>query len=140
MTTEMKIVVDAYAWIEVFLGSEAGLRAKKVMEEAENVLTPVTVLAEVARKYVREGAGETTIRKRLATVVEASELVEVDADQAVEAAKATIQLEKRAASSGLRKPSLFDGIVLAAARRNKAKVLTGDEHFKGLAETTWLGA
>ena len=38
----------------------------------------------------------------------------------------------------LRKPSLFDGIVLASAKLNDAKVLTGDEHFKGLAETMWL--
>jgi predicted nucleic acid-binding protein len=103
------------------------------------VLTPGTVLAEIARKYAREGATAQTIRKRLATILEASEPVHVDADLALEAAKATVQLERRAASSGLRKPSLFDGIVLASARRNDAKVLTGDEHFKNLVETVWLG-
>jgi predicted nucleic acid-binding protein len=135
-----KIVVDAYAWIEVFLGSEVGTRAKGIIEEAETVLTPGTVLAEVARKYAREGATAPTIRKRLATMLETSESVDVDADLALEAAKATIQLERRAASSGLRKPSLFDGIVLATARQNDAKVLTGDEHFKDLAETVWLAA
>ncbi|MDA4134212.1 MAG: PIN domain-containing protein [Thaumarchaeota archaeon] len=135
-----KIVVDAYAWIEVFLGSGAGRRAKRIIEEAETVLTPGTVLAEVARKYTREGATAQTIRKRLATMLETSEPVDVDADLALEAAKATVQLERRAASSGLRKPSLFDGIVLATARRNDAKVLTGDEHFKDLGETVWLAA
>ena len=41
----MKIVVDAYAWIEVFLGSETGQRAKSIIEEAEGVLTPGTVLS-----------------------------------------------------------------------------------------------
>jgi len=138
--TATKIVVDAYAWIEVFLGSEAGLRAKGIMGEAESVLTPGTVLAEVARKYAREGSTTPTIRKRLATMLETSEPVDVDADLAFEAAKTTIQLERRAASSGSRKPSLFDGIVLASARRNNAKVLTGDEHFRDLAETIWLGA
>jgi len=139
----MKIVVDAYAWIEVFLGSETGQRAKSIIEDAEGVLTPGTVLAGLrdhgAQEVEREAA-EPTVRKRLATMLEASEAVDVDADLAVEAAKATIQLERRAASSGLRRPSLFDGIVLASARMNKAKVLTGDEHFKGLAETVWLGA
>ncbi len=138
--TATKIVVDAYAWIEVFLGSEPGRRAKGIIEEAENVLTPGTVLAEVARKYVREGTAESTVRKRLATMLETSELVEVDSDLALEAARAAVQLERRASASGLRKPSLFDGIVLASARRSKAKVLTGDEHFKALAETVWLGA
>ncbi len=72
-------------------------------------------------------------------MLEASETVDMDADLALEAAKATIQLERRAASSNLRKPSLFDGIVLASARRTGAKVLTGDEHFKNLTETMWLG-
>jgi len=134
-----KIVVDAYAWIEVFLGSETGRRTKGIIEDAEAVLTPGTVLAEVARKYVREGAAESTVRKRLATILETSELVDVDADLALEAAKATAELDRRASSSGLRRPSLFDGIVLASARRNKAKVLTGDEHFKTLTETVWLG-
>ncbi len=135
-----KIVVDAYAWIEVFLGSETGQRAKRVIEDAENVLTPGTVLAEVARKYVREGAAESTVRKRLATILETSEIVCIDADLALEAAKATVKLDRRASSSGLRKPSLFDGIVLASAKRNKARVVTGDEHFKALPETVWLGA
>ncbi len=136
----LKIVVDAYAWIEVFLGSEAGRRAKGVIEEAESVLTPGTVLAEVARKYTREGATAPMIRKRLAKMLESSEPVDVDVDLALEAAKATVQLGRRAESSRLRKPSLFDGIVLASARRNDAKVLTGDEHFKDLAETIWIGA
>jgi predicted nucleic acid-binding protein len=135
----MKIVVDAYAWVEVFLGSESGLQAKRVIEEAEHVLTPETVLAEVARKYAREGAADSTIRKRLATMLEASEPVDIDAHLALEAAKATLRLEKQAASSGLRRPSLFDGIVLASATLNDAKVLTGDEHFKGLPETVWVG-
>jgi predicted nucleic acid-binding protein len=136
----MKIVVDAYAWIEVFLGSESGRRAKRIIEGADSVLTPGTVLAEVARKYVREGAAESTVRKRLATMLETSVLVDVDADLALEAARAAVQLDRSASSSGLRKPSLFDGIVLASARRNKAQVLTGDQHFKALNETVWIGA
>ncbi len=123
-----------------FIAARLGRRAKRIIEEAETVLTPGTVLAEVARKYTREGATAQTIRKRLATMLETSEPVDVDADLALEAAKATVQLERRAASSGLRKPSLFDGIVLATARRNDAKVLTGDEHFKDLGETVWLAA
>jgi predicted nucleic acid-binding protein len=135
----MKIVVDAYAWVEVFLGSEAGARVKGVLRDAEGVLTPGTVLAEVARKYMREGMTAATVRKRLATISEASEVLDVDADLAVAAARATIGLDQRAGARGLGKPSLFDGIVLASARVNDAKVITGDEHFRGLPETIWVG-
>jgi predicted nucleic acid-binding protein len=52
----VKIVADSYAWIEVFLGSAAGDDARRSMLEAEEVFTPDTVLAEIARKYNREGS------------------------------------------------------------------------------------
>ena len=84
-------------------------------------------MAEVARKYLREGAAVTTIRKSLSTILEASELLDLDAELALTAARATIRLERRAEASGLRRPNLFDGIVMASARLNGAKVLTGDE-------------
>ncbi len=137
--TAVKIVADSYAWIELFSGTAVGLEVKNIMEQAESVITPDTVLAEVARKYFREGVGEGTVRKRLATILEASEPAYVDEIAAVEAARTYAQLEKKARERRLKKPSLFDAIVLAIARINHAKVLTGDEHFEGLAETIWLG-
>jgi len=48
-------------------------------------------------------------------------------------------LERKSKNEGLAKPSLFDGIVLATARLRRARVVTGDQHFKGLSETVWLG-
>ena len=135
----MKIVADAYAWIELFAGTRKGEFAKSKLEEAETVITPDTVLAEVARKYIREGIKEETARQRLSTILEASEPAYVDDGIALEAAKAYHQLEKRAKDAGLEKPSLFDALVLAVARKNDGKVLTGDEHFEGLPETMWIG-
>ena len=134
----MKIVADAFAWIELFAGTRKGEFVKNQMGGAETVITPDTVLAEVARKYIREGINEETTRKRLSTVLEASVPAYIDDDVAVEAGKAYLQLEKRARDSGLEKPSLFDALVLAVARRSDGKVLTGDEHFEGLPETLWI--
>ena len=138
--TAVKIVADAYAWIELFSGTRNGEFAKARMEEAETVITPDSVLAEVARKYLREGMKEETTRQRLSTILEASEPAFVDDDIAIEAGKAYFQLEKRAKASGLENPSLFDALVLAVARRNDGKVLTGDAHFKGLPETIWISS
>ena len=134
----MKIVADAYAWIELFSGTKNGEFAKARMEEAETVITPDSVLAEVARKYLREGMKEKTTRQRLSTILEASEPAFIDDDIAIEAGKAYLQLERRAKASGLEKPSLFDALVLAVARKNDGKVLTGDAHFEGLPETMWI--
>ncbi|HYB75404.1 MAG TPA: PIN domain-containing protein [Nitrososphaerales archaeon] len=136
----MKIVADAYAWIELFSGTRNGEFAKARMEEAETVITPDSVLAEIARKYLREGMKEETTRQRLSTILEASEPAFIDDDIAIEAGKAYLQLEKRAKASGLEKPSLFDALVLAVARRHDGKVLTGDTHFEGLPETIWISS
>lgn len=135
----MKIVADSSAWIELFSGTSKGEEAKSKMEEAESVITPDTVLAEVARKYLREGIKESIIRHRLSTILEASEPAYVDDTTAIEAAKTYVQLEKKAREERLKKPSLFDAVVLAVARINQGKVLTGDEHFENLPETIWLG-
>lgn len=135
-----KIVADAYAWIELFAGTPRGEDAKTEMEQAETLITPDTVLAEVARKYLREGVEELTVRRRLSTILEASEPAYVDDDVAVEAARAYAQLQKKAKDEGLEKPSLFDALVLAVARRNGASVLTGDGHFRDLPETLWMGS
>lgn len=136
----VKIVADAYAWVELFSGSEKGEFVKREMEEAETVITPDTVVAEVARKYIREGIEERIVRNRLSTILEASEPAHIDDEVAIEAGKAYLQLETRARKLGFKKPSLFDGLVLAVARITDSKVLTGDKHFKGLPETIWIEA
>ena len=135
----MKIVVDAYAWIEIFLGSEKGVKAKEALEKASEVYTPDTVLAEIARKYLREGISLEEIVERLKIVTEVSNILSIDLDIALEAAKSYIELSKEARREGLRNPSLFDAIVLSAARTVKAKVLTGDKHFRSRPETIWIG-
>jgi predicted nucleic acid-binding protein len=137
--TEVKIVADSYAWIEIFLGTAAGDEARKRMMAAEEVFTPDTVLAEIARKYHREGISDATIRTRLTSILEASEVLHIDEEVALAAGKAYRELESKARDEELRKPSLFDAVVLADARIQDAKVLTGDRHFEGLPETSWLG-
>ena len=121
----MKIVAEAYAWIELFAGTSKGGFAKSRMEEAETAITPDTVLAGVARKYIREGIKEETARQRPSTILEASEPACVDDGIALEAAKAHVQMEKLAKDAGLQKPSLFDALILVTARKNDAKILTG---------------
>ena len=135
----VKIVVDSYAWIEVFLGSEKGRIAFNAIEESDQVVTPDVVLAEIARKYVREGIKDNLMRNRIRTIVESSQVFGIDEECAAASAKAYFEIEDNARKMKLRKPSLFDGIVLGTARVNESKVLTGDPHFKELPETIWLG-
>ncbi len=121
------------------MGSEKGLEVKEILENAEEIYTPGTVLAEIARKYIREGADEKTAAARLEVIASASNVTHVDVGIALEAAKCNLELMKRAKQSKLSTPSLFDAIVLATGRLLKSKIATGDEHFKNLPETIWVG-
>ncbi|MBO3833307.1 MAG: PIN domain-containing protein [Candidatus Brockarchaeota archaeon] len=132
------MVADSYAWIEYFLGSDYG-RILKDYIDTEELATPSIVLAEVARKYLREGMEEEDVVKRLNFIVANSIVKEIDPELSITAAKAYLELSEKAKAKGLRKPSLTDGIVLATGRTLKAKIVTGDEHFKGLDEVVYMG-
>ena len=134
----MKIVVDSYAWIEIFIGGKGGEKAKEILEKAEETRTPDVVMAEIARKYMREGMKEHTILERLTTIEETSEIVSIDRNIALESAKCYLELTEKAKKERLQAPSLFDAIVLATARKLGAKVVTGDEHLKHADETLWI--
>jgi predicted nucleic acid-binding protein len=82
---------------------------------------------------------EQTILERLATIEETSEITPIDENIALESAKCYLELVDRAKERKLKAPSLFDAILLATARTLGAKLLTGDEHFKGIDETIWIG-
>jgi predicted nucleic acid-binding protein len=134
----VKIVVDTYAWIELLIGSEKGNKVKELIENAQEVYTPSTVLAETARKFFREGIDEKTIKMWLEIITTASVITQIDSATALEAAKCHMELAKKAKISKQNTPSLFDAIVYATARINQCEILTGDEHFKNLHETIWI--
>jgi len=135
----VRIVVDSYAWVEIFAGTERGEKVKGYLAEADEVYTPDLVLAEISRKCIREGLSEEETRERLLAIKEASLIAHMDVDIALEAARCHAALREGDKREGLKEPGLFDAIVLATARVKRSRVATGDEHFKGLKETIWVG-
>ncbi len=135
----MKIVIDSYAWIEHLLGTEKGSKVDIILKNADEVYTPDTVLAEIARKFVRESVDVKTVNEWLAQIVNASTIICLDAKLATSAAGCYLEIQANAIKSKLNLPSLFDAIVLAVSRSLNSKVLTGDQHFKELPETIWIG-
>lgn len=135
----MKIVVDSYAWVELFIASKKGEEVKRLIAEADEAITPDIVLSEVARKYVREGVGEEAILERLAAISNATEVVSIDARVALESGSCYLELQQSSSRRRIGDPSLFDAIILAVTRLRESKVLTGDRHFQGFSETIWLG-
>ena len=135
----MRIVVDSWAWVEVLKMSAAGREAKAQIEQADEAFTPSLALAELARKYLREGVEVQLVRTWLQGVSEATEVYPIDIELAIQSAAAHAELSVKAQREGLDKPGLGDALMLATARATQARLLTGDPHFKGLKEALWVG-
>lgn len=125
----MKYVMDSYAWLEYFMGTEAGKRVNTIVEsEADEKLTPSICMAEIYAKVLKtEDQDKAELRR--AFIKSRSALVALTEDLAVEAAKLDVEMKQRISGWGL-----ADSIVLSTARNRSGKVVTGDAHFKGLPE------
>ncbi|KXB02068.1 hypothetical protein AKJ44_01430 [candidate division MSBL1 archaeon SCGC-AAA261F17] len=124
----MTVLVDSWAWIEYFKGSEAGGRAREIIEDpSETIILSTINIAEVYRRIL-EDYDETKAEEKREVMKDRSFVHPVDEDIAVDSAK--IKIERRW--------GLGDSIIYATAKRENAKVLTGDPHFKGLEETIFI--
>jgi predicted nucleic acid-binding protein len=124
-------VVDAYAWIEYLIGSRAGETVKSLLDrERTETYTCAVTLAEVVSKVAREGADAEIAYDIL---LSNSEVVNADATLSKDAGMLHAALRKSIPDFGL-----ADAYVLALARRIKAKVLTGDPHFRNIKEAILL--
>jgi len=126
--------MDSYAWIELFLGSEKGKKVIEIVSSADEVITPDLVLAEIGRKYIREGANEKEVKNRLKFIEENSVVACLEADISIEGGKAYLELLEKSKKERKNKPALTDSILLALARKYSAKIVSGDKIFEGMKE------
>jgi predicted nucleic acid-binding protein len=129
---KMTVLVDSWAWIEYFKGSAAGEKVKELIENSQDkVIVSAVNIAEVYNSFLRDYS--TPDNKRYAeasrnAMKQRSYVYDVDEEIAVDSAK--VKHEK--------KWGLGDSIIYATARREGAKVLTGDPHFRGLKDVIFL--
>jgi predicted nucleic acid-binding protein len=119
-------VVDSYAWIEYFRGSEAGKRARGFIEGGQAATATITV-AELREKYTREGWPY--FDEDLLFIMSLTAIVNLTKDIAVTAGEINAAMKAKVKGWGM-----ADSITLATAQVAKAKVVTGDKHFKGLKQ------
>jgi len=129
----MRYIVDSYAWLEYFMGTIAGEKAKKIIDSSEEEkLTPTICMAEIYAKVLRVDGVERAELQR-AFIKLRSAVVPLTEEIAVEAAKIDVEMKKTVPGWGL-----ADSIVLGTAKKKKAKVLTSDEHFLDMPETVFI--
>ncbi len=128
----MRYVIDSFAWIEYFMGTKAGEKAKPIIEGVEEKITPTICLAEVYAKTTKAESQELAEKQRT-FIKEKSALAPLDETIAVESAKIDVIMKKKIKGWGL-----ADSIVYAIGITKKAEIVTGDEHFKNLKNVIFI--
>jgi predicted nucleic acid-binding protein len=125
-----KHVVDAYAWIEYLDGSEAGRKVGALLENNGETYTCAMTIAEVVSKVSRKGKN---VKIAYDVLLSNSQIVNVDEELSLQAGLLHSEMRKTLKDFGL-----ADAYVLAVARTVKAKILTGDPHFRGFKEAVMI--
>jgi predicted nucleic acid-binding protein len=127
----IRYVIDAYAWVEYLIGSDAGAKVNEIIEK-ENVeaYTCAVTVAEVISKVARD---KQDVEKAFDILLSNSQILNVDEELSKKTGLLHAEMRKTEKDFGL-----ADAYVLATARELKSKVLTGDPHFKNLKEAVML--
>ena len=124
-------MVDAWAWVEYLIGSEFGAKLKEVLDaDGNEVYTCAITLAEVISKVAREGRD---VEAPYTMLLSNSQVININEDLSKHAGLLHCEMRKTLKDFGL-----ADAYVLATARKLKAKVLTGDVHFKDVKEAVLI--
>jgi predicted nucleic acid-binding protein len=128
----MRYIIDSYAWIEYFMGTKSGEKVKPIIEGLEEKITPTICIAEVYAKALKV-EGEEKAEKLKRFIKEGSALASLDESIALKAAKIDNEMKKKIKGWGL-----ADSIVYATGLIKKAKIVTGDLHFKNLKHVIFI--
>ena len=120
-----KYIVDAWAWIEYFRGSEYGTKVNDILEDSTTeVYTCAITVAEVISKTARNDRDVDAVYDML---LSNSQVIKIDEQISKDAGLSHSRMRQTRKDFGI-----ADAFVLAAANRFEAKIITGDPHFKGL--------
>lgn len=118
------VVVDSYAWIEYADGSDEGARARQYIEGSSTLFTPAIVVAELADRATRLNRHKDWTASLYPFIRHNSTIVSLDDELANRAGEVKWEMRDSSPEAGL-----ADAIVLATARAQEARVLTGDPDF-----------
>ena len=116
------ILIDSYGWVEYFADGPLADRYAAFIEkaDAETTVTPTIVLFEVYRK-IKSMKGE---QKALEAYAQMSRTKVVELTNLISLKAADISITLNL--------GMADSIILATAKAYNAKIMTSDEHLKGI--------
>ena len=123
----IKLIADAYAWIEYLEDSEKGRKAAEYLEDDSNeIFTSSATFAEVVSKFLRLNKDA---RIAIECMNSMSNVINVTKEIANMAGQIHFEAKKKNKNFGM-----LDAFVAATARKLNAKILTGDPDFKNFKD------
>ena len=126
-----RYIVDSWAWLQYLVGSPAGKRAARFIDDGDDVWTHVVTVAEVTSKLKQAGKDYETAAERISSL---SRLVPAEGADAPKVGTLHADMRKKSPSF-----SLADAFTLHLATKSSRRVVTGDPDFKGLREAEFIG-
>jgi predicted nucleic acid-binding protein len=124
-------VVDAWAWIEYFRGSECGAKLNDILEDpATDVYACAITVAEVISKTARNGRD---VEAAYDMLLSNAQIIKIDEQISKQAGLVHSKMRQTKKDFGI-----ADACILATASKLKAKIITGDPHFKDLENTIMI--
>ncbi len=123
----MTVLVDSWAWIEYFKGTPSGGKARSYIEGEEKVIVSAINVAEVRLFLLRHKRAEE--ERLIRFLLSTSFPIPISTEIALQAA--LTKHEKRF--------GMADAIVLETAKLHDAKIVTGDDDFKGEDAAVYIG-
>lgn len=121
--TKGSFIIDSFGWIEYFSEGKSAKEYARYIEKAnpQNFISPTIILFEVYKKILSV-YNEEKAMEAAANIKYATKLIDLSDNLAISAAEISLK----------QKLPMADAIILTTAKNYKAKVITSDNHFKGL--------
>lgn len=127
----MIYLVDSWAWVEYFTGSDAGLILKRLLDKKRHkFITMECTVSELKSYCLRNGRDFSqmyTVLKRNSVILP------VLTSHWLKAAEIRHETRKKIGDFGL-----IDAILVAKQNELKCKVISGDLHFKNLKNAVYI--
>ena len=128
----MIYIVDSWAWIEYFIGSQAGSILKKLLSNKNNKFISMECTISELKIYCL-GANEDF--SRMYNVLKRNSVIlPVLTNHWLEAAEIRCEIRKKVKDFGL-----IDSILVAKQNELKCKIISGDSHFKNMKSVVYIG-
>ncbi|MFH1054033.1 MAG: PIN domain-containing protein [Candidatus Woesearchaeota archaeon] len=113
------IVFDSSAWVEYLMGTDKGLKVKKIIDNNDLIYTPSICLAEIKSFHSKNGIGW---KENINFIMMRSKIVPLDTDDSLLSADIKKDFNLH----------LSDAIIYSTSIILNLPLLTKDSHFKGL--------